>query len=405
MTTDITTLEAPQVVDAIAVTSDRDNLHADLQALHVQTLTAAAEAIDTAITLAAVADVTPTVTPVIEVSGTTFSYDTLAVSLQEVVDHVDGTKAIPVVATIITNDVETDPLTMSQIGLTEHAVGAVSVTELDPSNLKGTGTVTPLSLTKKQKRAQQVQQAVAQPQGELSAEDKLNALAGKFGKKLINKSDQPAVLRQGPKQTQRPRPAPAPVEIPEARRQVASLLTAFIQTQKVTGLNNEEGVDHINIGVSATAIGRALDPYSRQKNRSSEWVNFIHNQLGEFACIASMIFFLKSPEGEDRNSWRTQWSQPLRKRSEKGEFNAVKGLKLFVADAYWQLVQQNTWMMEQLDKSDLPLTMYFYFGKESVRRQAREASWLIPIIDSIRTAVKAKAEYPDFSFIDVNEAI
>lgn len=278
----------------------------------------------------------------------------------------------------------------------------VSNTMLDPDNLTGDGTVVQINRPKKQKRPQQEQ---AEQQGEPSAEDKLNALAGKFGKKLIVKTNEPAVLRQGKPMQQRPRVAPTPAEVPAARRQVASLLTDFIQTSHITGLNREEGVDHINIGVSNMSIGRALDPYSRQKSRAGEWTNFIHDSLGEFACIASLIFFLKSPEGEDRNSWRDTWGQILRKRSEKGEFTTVKGLKLIVADAYWQLLKQNGWMISELGKTDLPFTAYFYFGRESVRKQSREALWLIPIVNACRTAIKEKMEYPDFSFFDPSEAI
>jgi hypothetical protein len=147
---------------------------------------------------------------------------------------------------------------------------------------------------------------------------------------------------------------------------------------------------------------------------------FKYGELGEFTCPAAMMHYLCAMQaipaglGEQEMSERVAAAEALRQLHGKMLRDAVKridskpieGLQSLMADAMTKRIRSNWGLSQAVKDSTLPFTMYYTItpprSGRTVQRDDKDAYWLVPVIEAIRTALQTgdgKGE-PDFSFLD-----
>lgn len=166
----------------------------------------------------------------------------------------------------------------------------------------------------------------------------------------------------------------------------------------------EDGVHHINVGSnSVTELGYNLSIDAETR--------FNHPDFGSFATVRGFSHWIKSMSFDD--TYRNLQGKNLLtyfKENTDDQYKLVENYTYHLAHAIWQKVSQNKRILHAMRESTLPFEMYHRTPIDRgnpnagfTRIRDKTASWIIPIMDTIRKALKAKTKTePNFDFLIYN---
>lgn len=160
-----------------------------------------------------------------------------------------------------------------------------------------------------------------------------------------------------------------------------------------------EEVDHVNISVlSKNRVGRFFDP--------GYCININYPFIGKFRSISSMMYWLKSPDRDDRI--RTLTGTRLNKYiKENGLRNKkVPNYTAILAQATWLKLKARPDIIEEIKKLDDDFEFLSYRTNKvtGIRITTEFAPNIIPVVKEIISAVKDNRE-PDFDQFLTNKGM
>lgn len=162
-------------------------------------------------------------------------------------------------------------------------------------------------------------------------------------------------------------------------------------TQKSHRITGKDGVDFVNCSRDAlTSLGAALSTQNR--------CNLNHSYLGPFNTIEGFMFFLQYEDDRFRDATAKDiyfLSMGYKKRRDAVSKIPHDRMMLFVADAYWQLVNSDNKLKNEMKANKLEFQMY-RVNELGIRIRLRNAEWFTHIYKLIQEALQKDLPYPEF---------
>lgn len=157
-----------------------------------------------------------------------------------------------------------------------------------------------------------------------------------------------------------------------------------------------EGIDHVNISVlSNNKLGRFLDP--------GYCINIDYPSIGKFRSILSLIYWLKSPDLDDKIRVLTGTKLNIYVREKSLKNKRLPNYPAILAFATWLKIKQRPDILEEIKNfpDDFTLLSYRVNAVSGIRIATGFAPRIVPIMEEIVLAVKEDRE-PNFDLFVTN---